>query len=158
MPERRELEFNSWDEVRSDLDALAAGYEQSGNWNLEQAAKHLEDWIRYPIVGFPKAPLPLRVIFAVVRTLIGKSMLKKMIAEKRMRDGLPTAPETAYEATSAEEESEAIAQLRDAIDRFEKHAGEIHSSPIYGAMDKQTCEQLQFVHFAHHLSWLTPTS
>lgn len=158
MPKRRKLEFNSWDEVRLDLDALAAGYDQVGKWNLEQAAKHLEDWIRFPIVGFPKAPLPIRMIFGVVRTLMGKSMLKKMITEKRMRDGLPTAPETAYEATSKEAESEAIVKLRDAIDQFEEHAGEIHSSPIYGAMDKQTCEQLQFVHFAHHLSWLTPNS
>ena len=151
---RRQLAFSNWDEVESDLRALQQGYKQNGAWDLSQNAKHLNDWLGFPMDGFPKAPIFLRALFAVIRGTVGKRMLATILAEQKMKDGLPTAPETVH-LEDAEVDS-VINKLIETIHRFRDYEGEVHPSPLYGAMDKSTAEKLQFVHFAHHLSWLSP--
>ncbi len=74
-----------------------------------------------------------------------------------MNDGAPTVPQTVYESNDRAGDEQAVAQLTETIERFRQFDGEIVASPIFGPMDKQTAEQLQWVHFAHHLSWLSPT-
>ena len=48
--------------------------------------------------------------------------------------------------------------LRSAIERFKTHSGDVHPSPLFGAMTKETALQLQLKHAAHHLSFLVPKS
>lgn len=156
MPTRRQLQFRSWDEVRADLDSLLAGYDQAGNWDLGQACKHLNDWLRFPMDGFPETPWPIRAMFFFVRYLFGKFLLRKILRAGKMTDGVPTSPETVYERTPGQVERDAVNELKCTIDRFELFHGEIHPSPVFGKMDRQTAEQLQWVHFAHHLGHLCP--
>ncbi|MEZ6134175.1 MAG: DUF1569 domain-containing protein [Pirellulaceae bacterium] len=152
---RRQLDYSDWDAVLNDLHRVSAGYVQQGAWDLAQTAKHLNDWLRFPIDGFPSAPLPIRMMLGMMRLTIGRRMLRKIIAEKKMKDGAPTMPSTVY-ASDEESADAAVAALEHTIDRFRNHSGPIHSSPLFGPMDKATAQQLQFVHFAHHLSWLAP--
>ncbi len=156
---RRDLTFTNWDDVVADLDQLVAGCTQNGKWDLQQTARHLNDWIVYPVDGFPTASLPIRMLMAAVRTTMGKGMLKKIVETGKMKDGAPTAPQTVYDSTgNASEIPATIDMLKNSITRFREHDGSIHPSPIFGEMDKQTAEQLQWVHFAHHLSWLSPNN
>ncbi len=156
---RRELRFENWEAVRQDIQALRAGYTQHGHWDLEQTAKHLRDWLTFPLDGFPPAPWLVRLMMGAMRNTIGKPMLRQMIASEKMKDGLPTAPQTVYSSSDQNDAGQTAAgELLEAVDRFEQHQGNIVPSPLYGAMDKATAEQLQFVHLAHHLSWLTPAS
>ena len=157
MAERRELKFENWQQVRDDLNALRQGYEQVGKWDLVQCAKHLNDWATFPIEGFPRAPFVMRMILGFFRATVGGGMLKKIISEGRMQDGGPTMPATVY-AETAQDPNVILDKLLSTIDKFESHRGPIHPSPVFGPMEKDTAEQLQFVHFAHHLSWLVPTS
>lgn len=155
MAERRELRFTDWNEVRADLSRLESGYEVAGSWHLDQTAKHLGDWLRFPMDGFPKVNFIMRMMFGALRMTMGPFLFRKILREKKMKDGIPTVPKTVYEADEASIAS-SLSTLRDTIARFESHDGEIIPSPVFGMMDKDQCQQLQLVHFAHHLSWLVP--
>lgn len=157
MSERRDLQFESWEEVLDDLTALESGYERVGKWELDQTVRHLNDWLTYPLDGFPTPPFFLRLIFGVIRNTVGPRMLRSILADGKMKDGMPTAPDTVYQLDESTL-SASLETLRSNIARFESHSGTIHPSTIFGAMDKATAERLQFVHFAHHLSRLTPNS
>lgn len=156
MP-RRELRFDHWETVREDLRSLATGNQPNGKWNLEQTARHLNDWLTFPMDGFPPAPLPVRLLLALMRMTVGKSLLRKTLEEGKMKDGTPTMPASVYEPGDVDATQSAVDELLRNIDRFENFSGSIHRSPVFGDMDKETAERLQFVHFAHHLSWLEPT-
>jgi hypothetical protein len=159
VSERRELSFSDWDAVLADLRQLANGYEQHGNWDLKQTAEHLNDWLRFPMDGFPKAPLPMACLMFCLRVTMGPSMLRKIIATGKMKDGIPTAPDTVHDRSAdAAATAAAVAQLEQSIARFQTYTGPIHRSPVFGDMDKATAEGLQLAHFGHHLSWLSPTA
>lgn len=157
MSLRRELTYDDWDQVLSDLRKLAAGNTPHGKWNLTQSVKHLNDWLTFPMDGFPQAHIPIRWMLAAMRLTVGKSTLKKIISSRKMSDGVPTMPQTVY-ADDDQAQAAAVSQIEGSIERFRSHSGPIHASPIFGEMDKHTAEQLQLVHFAHHLSWLTPNN
>lgn len=154
---RRQLQFESWSSIESDIQDLLHGYDQHGNWNLAQAALHLKDWLSFPMDGFPKAPLPVGILLFVMRVTVGKKLLRSTLADRKMPDGGPTSPETVHSDLEVDEHA-AAEQLLAMIRRFQEFDGPIQRSPVFGDMDKKTAEQLQFVHFAHHLSWLTPSS
>jgi hypothetical protein len=159
MATRRQVSFADWDQVEADLRHLSKGYSQHGKWNLEQASRHLNDWLRFPMDGFPKAPWFVAVLMVAIRTSMGPRMLQKIIAAGKMQDRGPTVPATVYaNAGDATATREAVEELCRTIARFRAHSGSIHPSPVFGPMDKQTAEKLQLVHFAHHLSWLEPTA
>ena len=155
MVERRKLKFDNWQQVHDELHRLLTdGYFAAGKWNLEQMAKHLNDWITFPVLGFPKQSFPIRCMAAVIRNTIGPSMFKKLLKSGEMPAGNPTFASTVYERSESDEA--AVKQLEASIERFKNHQGAIYPSPMFGPMDKASAEQLQFVHFAHHLSFLTP--
>lgn len=155
MVQRRKLKFNDWQQVQADLQQLLkSDYVAAGKWNLEQIAKHLNDWISFPVLGFPKQPLPIRCVAAVLRNTVGPGMFRKMLRSGEMPAGNPTLASTVHERS--ESDAAAVAELERSIARFRDHQGTIFPSPLFGPMDKATAEQLQMIHFAHHLSFLTP--
>ncbi|WP_422932009.1 DUF1569 domain-containing protein [Singulisphaera sp. PoT] len=154
-PSRRELDFREFDAVLHDVDSLAAGgYDRVGNWDLAQTCKHLADWMRYPLDGFPPAPLPIRLMLALVRNTVAPRMFRKVLEQRTMPGGSPTLP--ASVPPPGIDESAAIAELRQAIARFRNHEGPFHPSPLLGELDAETSKQAQLIHCAHHLSFLLP--
>jgi hypothetical protein len=97
----------------------------------------------------------LRPVFWLFRVTIGKGKRLKYNAEG-MPAGKPTMPQTV--SPPGGDAAAAVAQLREAAARFKAHAGTIHPSPLFGAMNKDEALQLQLVHCAHHLSFLVPKS
>lgn len=153
-PERRKLTFASLDEVVADAEnLLTKGYDRAGNWDLSQVAGHLAEWLRFPIDGFPKLPLLLRPVFWMVRVTGGKKMRAKILAEGFSAGG-QTMPETV--PSPGGDAAAAVAKLKEVAERFKAHAGPIHPSPLFGAMNKDEALQLQLKHCAHHLSFLVP--
>ncbi len=157
MPERRDLQFESWAGVLDDLTALESGYERVGKWGLDQTVRHLNDWLTYPMDGFRTTPFFLRFIFGVIRNTVGPRMLRRILDEGKMKDGMPTVSDTVYQSDESAL-STSLESLRGNIARFQNQSGTVHPSTIFGEMNKATAEHVQFVHFAHHLSWLVPTS
>ena len=142
MPERRKLTFATLNDVVRDAEVLlATGYERAGNWDLAQVCGHPADWMTFPVEGFPKPPLPIRMMLGLVRVTLGPGMLRKYLATG-MPAGKPTMPQSVHPAGG------------DAAARFAAFPGPVHPSPLFGAMDKATATKLQLVHCAHHLSFL----
>lgn len=154
-PARRELKFDALDEVVRDAEhLLAVGYEQAGNWDLTQVCLHLADWMRFPIEGFPKPPLPIRLMLWGMRHTVGRSKLRQIVQQRAMAAGIPTMPQTVVPPGG--DARAAVAKLSETVDRFKSHGGEVHPSPFFGAMTKDEATRLQLVHCAHHLSFLVP--
>jgi hypothetical protein len=153
---RRTLTFESLDSVVRDAESLLAnGYEKAGNWDLSQVAGHLANWMTYPLDGFPKAPLPVAVMFGIMRRTLGRKMFESTLA-KGMPSGRPTM--TASVPPPGGDPAAAVARLRAVAERFKAYTGDIVPSPLFGKMTKDEAEKLQLVHCAHHLSFLVPKS
>jgi hypothetical protein len=154
--ERRKLRFASLDEVVSDARMLQEkGYQQAGNWDLGQVCSHVAEWMRYPIEGYPRLPLPARAIFWLVRVIFARRIMRKVLAE-----GLPAGKPTLSQSVTQPggDQGQAVEMLRKQVESFKGYTGEMHPSPLFGAMDKELATRLQLVHCAHHLSFLVPKS
>lgn len=152
--ERRKLTFASLDDaVRDAENLLAKGYDKAGNWDLAQVCSHLAEWMRFPLEGFPRVPLLLRPMFWLMRATVGKKMRAKVLAEG-FSSGGRTMPQTVF--PSGGDATAAVAKLKEVAERFKAFAGEIHPSPLFGAMTKDEALQLQLKHCEHHLSFLIP--
>lgn len=155
--QRRTLKFDSLDEVVRDAEhLLAAGCEPTGKWDLAQVCNHLAAWFRYQMDGFPPAPLPLRVMFWMMRNTVGKKLGRKMFEGGEMKPGLPTAPASVYEPGT--DPAKAVAELRDTVARWQAHPEPLRPSPVFGPMTKDQYRKGHLIHCAHHLSYLVPRS
>jgi hypothetical protein len=155
MATRRELRFDSLDDVVRDAETLLArGYDKAGTWDLAQVCGHLANWLTYPLDGFPRPPLPVRLILAVMRNMVGKRELRRVLDSGRMPAGGPTVRESVPPAGG--DPAAAVARLRAAAERFRDHPGPVRPSPLFGALTRDEATRLQLVHCAHHLSFLIP--
>jgi hypothetical protein len=152
---RRRLDFQDFDAVIRDAEALAAGgYDRAGQWDLAQVCGHLAEWLRFPLDGFPSPPLPIRLMLWALRNTVGRRKLRTILESRAMKSGAPTLPGTV--PAPGGDEAAAVERLRQAVARFRAHAGPFHPSPLFGDMDRETATQLQLIHCAHHLSVLIP--
>lgn len=151
---RRQLRFGSLAEAVAEAERLLAnGYNRTGNWSLAQCCDHLANWLTYPVSGFPRSPLPVRMAFAVVRPLMGRKMLNRFLAEG-MPAGRPTLPVSV--SAPGGDDATAVGRLKEAVRRFETHAGEYGPSPLFGPLSRDEAMQVQVKHAEHHLSFLMP--
>ena len=154
---KRQLHYKDFDEMLADVEALqSGGYVRRGNWTLGQACGHVADWMRFPMDGFPKPPLPMRVVFWVMKMTVAPGMKRKILAEG-FQGGMPTAPETVPDAEAFSDE-QGIAKLRASIDRLNAWDRELIPSPLFGPMDKATLIRVSLLHGEHHFGYLEPES
>jgi hypothetical protein len=153
--ERRKLSFDNFEQVERDLDALATGgYDQVGRWDLGQMCAHLDDWLRYPLDGYPKPPAPLSAVFWLLRKTVIPGQLRKVLATGEMKAGAPTFKETVHRPGG--DALGAVDRLKQTIGRWKTHKGPMQPSPLFGSLDRESMERLQRIHLAHHLSFLRP--
>jgi hypothetical protein len=148
------LSFATLDDVVRDAERLhAGGYVKAGNWDLAQACNHLADWLTYPVDGFPRPPLPIRVVLWAVSKAMGRGML-----EKYLRDGMPAGKPTMPQSVHppGEDPAAAVARLKQAAERFDRHDGDFLPSPLFGRLTPDEAKRVQLAHCAHHLSFLVP--
>jgi hypothetical protein len=155
MPTRRELDFRNLDDVVKDMESLrAGGYFQIGGWDLVQVCGHLAEWMRFPLDGFPKPLVPIRLMLWSMRLTVGPRLLRKTLQARSMPIGRQTFPETV--PPPGGDEAAAVQRFCQLVTRFQAHDGRYHPSPLFGAMDRETLTQLQLIHCSHHLSFLMP--
>lgn len=152
---RRSLKFTSLDEAVRDAEhLLAVGYQATGKWTLAQCCFHLTQWLRFPMDGFPRGPLAVRVMLWTLRNTIARPMYRKVVAKGEMPTGGPTVPQSL--TTADAEDRPAVEALKEMVERWKAHTGPIHPSPIFGSLTKDEAEPLQRIHMAHHLGFLVP--
>ena len=155
MTERRKISFASLDAAISDAEQLlSSGYEKAGNWNFGQVCGHLENWLSYPMDGFPETDTPADATPDAESAEAGKAMLLNILANGFPVD-VPTNPDTIPAEDCGSDEA-ALGRLRDVVQRFNAFEGEIADSPFFGEMDKEAVLGLQIRHFEHHFGFLVP--
>lgn len=151
----RTLSFVELQQVMPEVYRLRdQGYTRMGSWDLVQTCEHLADWMSFSCDGFPRPPWFIAWMFPLVRLTVGKSALKKILKAGSMGAGMPTMPETVYEAGGSQEQ--AIERLARSLERLSEAKGALYPSPVFGAMTKEELVRLQLVHCAHHLGFLIP--
>lgn len=164
MPARRALAFATLHDAVADARLLAVGgYERAGNWSLGQCCCHLANWLRYPLDGFPRVPLPFRLGAWVVRNTAGPAQKRNLLATGSIRPGLPTLPQSvparltsARRVVTPADDLGAVAEFEDQARRVAEFAGTPHPSPLLGPLTADELRRLSCIHAAHHLSFLTP--
>ncbi len=153
-PKKRDLTFDQLDDIVVDTRRLLSGYRRNGNWTLGQTCSHIADWMQFPLDGFPKPPLFMRVMFGIMKYTVAPGMKKKILRDG-FKGGMPTAPETVPDA-DAMPDSQGVEKLEKIIARLKTFQGELHPSPLFGPVDSETHLKVSMLHAAHHLGYLEP--
>lgn len=145
---RRELSFNSLDEVMTEVDRLLLGHQTVGNWSLGQICNHLTDAITGTMDGFPmKAPW-------IVRKTIGPFLCQRIIKKGKFPNGIKV-PEHLAPKPGLDARAEAEA-LRAAIRLFASHPGPMADHPLGGPINRKDWDRFHCIHCAHHLGFAIP--
>jgi hypothetical protein len=143
---RRQLEFNSYEQILDEARRLASGPTRClGNWSLGQNLRHLAAGMDMALDGPPfKAPFLIR--------LVGP-LLKKRFLTRPMQSGFQL-PSTATKLLPPETSSEeGLALLEHAVARLRAtSARKPHG--VFGTLTNAEWDQLQFRHCAMHLSFI----
>ena len=148
---RRTLHFDTLDELRAELDRLAASQvETIGNWSYGQILKHLEIGLRATVDGGIDFKLPW--YFRMLAPL-----LKNRMIYKPMRPGFKLPAAIAAKVVPPEDTppAEAMRDLRKAIDDFE-HAPELQPHAMFGDLPRDQWIQYALRHCELHLSFVIP--
>ena len=147
---RRELWFDSFDEVLSDAErCVTQGYRPLGNWSTGQILSHLSRTIVGSVDGFGfRSPWFIRW-FA--------PLLKQRFLKQRMPAGFKLPRAAAAELVPTDETAAAagLELLGSAIAHVQS-TSQRAPSPIFGPMSAAESDRLQFNHAAMHLSFLVP--
>jgi len=150
---RRELHFASLDDIRADVEQLAAAREIKtlGNWSPGQVFQHLGLVMNNSIDGF-QSQMPW-----IVRVLLGFFM-KKKILNKPMGAGFKLPARAAQELVPSETSLEqGLATIRRGLDRLKTETKRVNS-PFLGKMTLDDWTKLHCRHSELHLSFLVAVS
>jgi hypothetical protein len=150
---RRNLHFNSLDDILADVEQLARAREIKtlGNWSAGQVVQHLSLVMTKSIDGFDSR-LPW-----IVRVLMNFFM-KKYVINKPMGAGFQLPKKAAAELIPAETSwEEGLASIRTALGRLKTETTRV-PSPFLGKMTVEDWTKLHCRHSELHLSFLAPVS
>ena len=154
--DRPSLKFESLEQgLDYAFQLMRDGHECQGRWNLSQCLGHLDQWLTFPMDGFPSAGIIGPVLW-LMKVTSGKKQLQSILADG-FRPGIPTMPKT-VPAADAQTVSDSYQALKQTVARFASFDQPIHASPVFGDVDKAAVRQLQLRHFEHHLSFFKPKS
>jgi len=150
--QRRSIEFATLDEVRADIEALAAGSSVTvGKWSFAQILDHLASALNASIDGFP-----FKASF-FVRWFVGP-MVKNSILTKEMKPGF-NLPKKFSSYLPSEEctMDDALPKVLAAIKRFETETP-LADHPFFGKMASEEWMNLHVRHAELHMSFVVPTA
>ncbi|REK05453.1 MAG: DUF1569 domain-containing protein [Planctomycetota bacterium] len=145
---RRELHFDSYQEILDDVHRLASGpTKHLGNWSLGQCCEHLAKGMEYAVDGASfKASWILR--------LVGP-LLKNRLITRPMKPGFKLPKNATPYLPGESDDSVGIARLEKAIERMQNVTGP-KPHVFLGAMTREEWDQLHFRHAEMHLSFILP--
>ena len=146
--QRRELHFDSLDEVLAEAERLAAANEVAthGNWSLGQILMHLARAVDLSIDGADfKVPFFVR--------LIGPLMKRRIM--KKMPSGFKLSPAAAKKLAPADATTteNGLAALRRAIERLSE-TDERKPHVVFGATTREEWNQIHLRHAEMHMSFV----
>lgn len=148
---RRELRYDSYDELLADAERLAAGeIEQIGNWSPGQIFDHLGRSLDASIDGgAPKAPLMIRLV-------AGLFFRKKFIYES-IPSGfeIPQKSAKVFKPEEGVGTEEGLAHLRAAVERC-KAESKRAPHPVFGTITQAEWDSFSLRHAEMHMSFLKP--
>lgn len=148
-PGRRNLRFETFDDVMPDVERLLLGHTTVGHWSLAQICRHLSTVMRR-IVDLP-ASTP-----SDPSQWFPEQKKRQVFESRQIPEGLPAPPEIVPSETLGDRE-EADA-LRATLDYYRASPGPVVPHRFFGPLTRDEWDQLQLVHFAHHLSFAVPKS
>jgi hypothetical protein len=146
-PGRRTLRFQSLDEIMPDIERLLQGHTTVGTWSLAQICRHLATVSRR-VVDLP-ASTP-----SDPSQWVGEDRKREVLASGSIPEGLPSPPE--IQPTETLDEREEAEGVRAAIAHYKASPGPVIPHRIFGPLTKAEWDQLQLIHYAHHLSFAIP--
>ena len=150
--QRRSIEFTTLDEVRADIETLAAGsYVTVGKWSFAQILDHLGSSLIASIDGFPfKASWFVRWFVA--------PMIKNSILTNQMKPGFKLPKKfSSYLPTEECTMDEALPKVLAAIKRFDDELP-VADHPFFGKMASEEWMNLHMRHAELHMSFVVPTA
>jgi hypothetical protein len=150
MPARRDLSFQSLEDVMPEVDRLIAGHRIGGTWTLAQICHHLSLAIRATVEG------RTRQMPWIFRRTIGRVILGRIFRTGRFPEGVQAYPEFVPKPDlDARAEAEA---LRATLRLYAAEHGPFGEHPILGPMSPDDWNRFHCLHCAHHLSFVLPES
>ncbi len=147
VKDRRELRFDTMDDILDDATAMAtAGWRALGNWSLGQACYHLAKTIEMSIDGIDyKAPWYFRIV--------GKLRRNKMLSST-FPSGFKGPPQIVerLETTNEVSDDEGLKMLESAIRRF-KSEPQRKPNPFFGDLSDADWLRLHCRHSELHLGF-----
>ncbi len=148
---RRQLRYDSYDDLLADLDALTTGEpEVVGNWSPAQICKHLAAAFNGCIDGVSfRANWPTRVI--------AKSFLKNKFLNKSLPAGfkIPGTAKKQFEPEQSLDLNEQAAALRKAIARVKSDKTRA-AHPFFDQLSAEQWDQFNLRHAELHMSFVRP--
>ncbi|NQV26657.1 MAG: DUF1569 domain-containing protein [Rhodopirellula sp.] len=149
---RRNLEFTTLDEVRADIETVAAGsYVTVGQWSFAQILDHLGSSLNASLDGFPfKGSWFVRWCVSpfIKNSILTKQMKPGFRLPKKFSSYLPSEDCTM---------DDALHKVLTAIKRFEKEIP-VADHPFFGKMASEEWMCLHLRHAELHLSFVVPTA
>jgi hypothetical protein len=148
---RREVHYDSFDQLLAEVDALAAGgYEALGNWSLGRTTAHLARAMQAGLDGAPMAPLHIRV---VAKMFFKAKLLRGMTPGFKLPQHV--AAKTVAQVETSDEEG--IAELRQTCDRWQREP-QRHPHSLVGRLTSDEWDRLMLRHAELHMGFLLPKS
>jgi Protein of unknown function (DUF1569) len=143
---RREVHYNSFDEIAADAERLLhGGYTQLGNWNLGTMSSHLAKAMQTGLDGFPVKINPV-VRFLARMLLKGKTL-------KKMNPGFKLPKKAASLAAHVDEDRAGVAELKAMIERW-KREPQRQAHAFFGKLTGDEWNTLMLRHAEMHMSFL----
>ncbi len=150
---RRQLDFQTAEEVIAEIRRLQeTGYQPLGNWSLTQICEHLDKTMTGGMEG-TNARLPW-----ILRKTVGKWFVQSVLKTHRMSRGIPTVKVLRPSQPSREEISAVIDQCVETLKRAERFSGPLPPHALCDNLSVEDWKKLNWVHAAHHLSFLKPAA
>jgi hypothetical protein len=130
-----------------DVRRLIPAHRTLANWSLGQICRHLADSFIGSMDGLNLRKHRFKRLFLRRRML--RTALTKGIPRNYTVDENLTPPPSV-------DLNEAVEALAAAIERYERHEGELEAHPLFGRMPRETWDRVHCVHSAHHLSFAVP--
>lgn len=146
-PGRRDLQFQSFDQIMPDVDRLLLGHTTVGAWSLAQICRHLATVLRR-VVDLP-ADTPLDPT-----QVVGPEFKRQVLESGRLPEGVPAPP--VILPTDAGDPRDEAEGLRRAIAYFLASPGPVAPHRLFGPLTRDEWHLLQRIHCAHHLSFARP--
>lgn len=149
MAERRELKFNSLDEVQTEIERLAAGDVQvTGNHSFGKIVRHLAitNEMVCGKIAPPKLPWYMRMVMPLISGWILNGPVKPGFK-------LPSNMEPFLWPIQEVSVSEAVEQFRDSVEYYKRN-GPLPIHPVFGKATREQVDLMTLKHAAMHLSFV----